>query len=420
MNRVLDVYWNADLTGKLVQDASGVLSFTYDNDFLQHAAMGISISLPLREAPHEGDEVRAFFSGLLPEETVRTRLAAVLGVSEKNTFSLLREVGGECAGALALYPEGEQSTAVHTDDAEALDDARLSEILALIKRRPMLAGDDGYRLSLAGAQDKLAVGFMNGKVMLLKGGQPTTHILKPVIDRIADSVHNELFCMRLAARVGIDVPFADIHFVNGTPYYLVARYDRTVQSDGSVVRFHQEDFCQALGVPPELKYEREGGPSIARCQSVITQHVAQPAADQIKLLEMVIFNYLIGNADAHGKNFSLLYRGTKPELAPAYDLLSTAVYSELSEKMAMKIGSKYKPNEVMLRHWHSLVPDTKASKVALNRQLKTLAGKAIEEALALKKVLHDQGITSPIFDSISKIVEMRAGRILAQLAESSE
>jgi serine/threonine-protein kinase HipA len=332
----------------------------------------------------------------------------------------LREVGGECAGALALYPAGEQSTAAHTDDAEILDDARLSEILSLIKRRPMLAGDNGYRLSLAGAQDKLAVGFSDGKITLLKGGQPTTHILKPVIDRIADSVHNELFCMRLAGQVGIDVPFADIHFVNETPYYLVARYDRTVQPEGSVMRIHQEDFCQALGVLPELKYEREGGPSIARCQSVITQYVAQPAADQIKLLEMVIFNYLIGNADAHGKNFSLLYRGTKPELAPAYDLLSTAVYSELSEKMAMKIGSKYKPNEVMLRHWHSLVPDTKASKAALNRQLKIVSTRAVEEALALKKVLHDQGITSPIFDSISKIVEMRSGRLLAQLAESSE
>jgi serine/threonine-protein kinase HipA len=420
MTRVLDVYWNADLTGKLVQDASGGLSFTYDGDFLERAATGISISLPLREAPHEGDEVRAFFSGLLPEETVRTRLAAVLGVSEKNTFSLLREVGGECAGALALYPEGEQTPAAHTDDSEVLDDARLSEILSLIKRRPMLAGDDGYRLSLAGAQDKLAVGFVDGKIMLLKGGQPTTHILKPVIDRIADSVHNELFCMRLAGQVGIDVPFADIHFVNETPYYLVARYDRAVQPDGSVVRIHQEDFCQALGVTPELKYEREGGPSIARCQSVIAQYVARPAADQIKLLEMVIFNYLIGNADAHGKNFSLLYRSTKPELAPAYDLLSTAVYSELSEKMAMKIGSKYKPNEVMLRHWHSLIPDTKAAQAALNRQLKTITSKTMEEALALKKSLNNQGITSPIFDAISKVIEARGGRMLAQLVAASE
>lgn len=414
MTRVLDVYWNADLTGKLVQDASGVLSFTYNSDFLQRAATGISISLPLRESPHAGDEVRAFFSGLLPEETVRTRLAAVLGVSEKNTFSLLREVGGECAGALALYPEGEQPPA-HTDDAEVLEDVRLSEILSLIKRRPMLAGDDGYRLSLAGAQDKLAVGFADGKIMLLKGGQPTTHILKPVIDRIADSVHNELFCMRLAGQVGIDVPFADIHFVNETPYYLVTRYDRAVQPDGSVVRIHQEDFCQALGVLPELKYEREGGPSIARCQSIITQHVAQPAADQIKLLEMVIFNYLIGNADAHGKNFSLLYRSTKPALAPAYDLLSTTVYAELSETMAMKIGSKYKPNEVMLRHWHGLVPDTKASKAALNKQLKTLAEKTLEESMALKESLENQGIYSPVFTHICKIIETRSRQILAQL-----
>jgi serine/threonine-protein kinase HipA len=418
--RLLDVYWNDDLTGQLAQDRSGLLSFTYDTDFLQRAATGISLSLPLREAPYEGEEVRAFFSGLLPEESVRARLAAVLGVSEKNTFALLREVGGECAGALALYPEGERPAIAPTDDAEVLDDARLSEILALIKRRPMLAGDDGYRLSLAGAQDKLAVGFIDGKVILLKGGQPTTHILKPIIDRITDSVHNELFCMRLAKQIGIEAPFADIHFVNDTPYYLVERYDRAVQDDGTVTRIHQEDFCQALGIPPELKYEREGGPSIARCQNVIALHAARPAADQIKLFEMVIYNYLIGNADAHGKNFSLLYRQAKPELAPAYDLLSTAVYPDLSEKMAMKIGSKYKPSEVFLRHWQSVVPNTKAAQAALGRQLKAMTQKTVAEAHALKRSLQEQSISSPIFEQICNVIEARGVRILVQLGTDSE
>ncbi|PZP83926.1 MAG: type II toxin-antitoxin system HipA family toxin [Azospirillum brasilense] len=417
--RILDVYWNNDLTGQLAQSAAGTLSFTYHADFLHRAATGISLSLPLREAPFEGEEVRAFFSGLLPEESVRTRLAAYLGVSEKNTFALLREVGGECAGALALYPEGEQPTAAPTDDMEVLDDARLSEILALIKRRPMLAGDDGYRLSLAGAQDKLAVGFVDGKIVLLKGGQPTTHILKPIIDRVADSAHNELFCMRLAKQVGLDVPVADIHFVNDTPYYLVERYDRTTQADGTVTRIHQEDFCQAMGVLPELKYEREGGPSIARCQNILALHAARPAADQTRLLEMVIFNYLIGNADAHGKNFSLLYRGAKPELAPAYDLLSTAIYPDLADKMAMKIGSKYKPDEVFLRHWHRLVPDTKTAQTSLNRQLKTMTTKTVAEALSLKQALEAQDIRSPVFTDIYNIIEARGGRILAQLGTQS-
>src|SRR5690606_35236640 len=161
--------------------------------------------------------------------------------SDKNSFALLQAVGGECAGALALSPAGEHPTPIDGNDFETLDDARLAEILAMIKRRPFLVGDD-LRLSLAGAQDKLAVGFENGHVLLMQGGQPTTHILKPVIDRVTDSAHNELFCMRLAKMVGLDVPFADIHFVNDTPYYIVERYDRVRQADGTVMRIHQEDF----------------------------------------------------------------------------------------------------------------------------------------------------------------------------------
>jgi len=413
--RALDVYWDTALVGRLMQNAAGSLSFAYDPGFLHSAAAGISISLPLQDILFEGDVVKAFFSGLLPEESVRIRLAQYLGVSDKNAFALLQAVGGECAGALALYPRGEQPAPAGVNNIETLDDARLAEILVLIKRRPFLAGDN-LRLSLAGAQDKLAVGFENGHVLLMKNGQPTTHILKPVIDRVTDSAHNELFCMRLAKMVGLDVPFADIHFVNDSPYYIVERYDRVRQRDGTVTRVHQEDFCQALGILPEIKYEREGGPSIAKCQRVILDHAARPAADQIKLLHIVIFNYLIGNADAHSKNFSLLYRGQKPELAPAYDLLSTAIYPDLSPKMAMKIGGKYEPNDVFLRHWHRLVPETKAAQSAMNKQLKAIAASTIENALVLKKTLEDQGLRSPVFANICKVIEDRAGRIQNHLS----
>jgi serine/threonine-protein kinase HipA len=413
-SRALDVYWGTALAGRLMQNSAGSLSFAYDPLFLQSAPSGISISMPLQESIFEGDVVKAFFSGLLPEENVRIRLAKYLGVSDKNAFALLKAVGGECAGALSLYPTGEQPVSVNTDDIEILDDARLAEILELIKRRPFLAGE-GLRLSLAGAQDKLAVGFEKGHVLLMKGGQPTTHILKPIIDRITDSAHNELFCMRLAKMVGLDVPFADIHFVNDTPYYIVERYDRVRQMDGNVTRIHQEDFCQALGVLPELKYEREGGPSISRCQQIILDHAARPAADQIKLLNIVIFNYLIGNADAHGKNFSLLYRGSKPELAPAYDLLSTAIYPDLSPKMAMKVGGKYQPDDVLLGHWHRLVPETKASQSALNKQLKAMAISTVENALLLKETLEAQGLSSPVFEKICALIRVNAERIQKNL-----
>lgn len=410
--QALDVYWDTVLVGRLMQNAVGSLSFAYDSDFMQSAQRGISLSLPLLEKIFEGDGVKAFFSGLLPEESVRTRLAKYLGVSDRNTFALLEAIGGDCAGALALYPAEIRPTPAntHLNDTETLDDVRLAEILALIKRRPFLAGD-GLRLSLAGAQDKLAVGFEKGRVLLMKDGRPTTHILKPIIDHVKDSVHNELFCMRLAKMVGLNVPFADIHFVNDTPCYIVERYDRERQQDGSVTRIHQEDFCQALGLLPELKYEREGGPSIETCQQVILEYFSLPAADQIKFLSMIIFNYLIGNSDAHGKNFSLVYRGQKPELAPAYDLMSTAIYPDLSSKMAMKIGGEYRPANVFLRHWHRLVPKTKAAQSAINKQLQAMATNTIEKSFALKKTLETQGLSSPVFAEICAIIEERAKNI---------
>lgn len=410
MSRILDVYLQEDLVGKLEQIDSGELTFIYDADYLNTASYGISLSLPLQADLFRGLQVKAFFSGLLPEESVRERLASYLGLSEENSFALLEAVGGDCAGALALSPHGDMPSKA-SDAVEVLDNARLREILDLIKHRPMLVGDDGYRLSLAGAQDKLAVGFRDGQVQLIKGGAPTTHILKPIIERVKDSAHNELFCMKLAKMMGLDVPEASLHFVDDKPYYLVERYDRHVDKDGVVTRIHQEDFCQALGIAPEMKYEREGGPSVAACQDVIAKHAARPAADQIKLLNIILFNYLIGNADAHGKNFSLLYKGDKPELAPAYDLLSTAIYLDLSEKMAMKIGNKYKPKDVYLQHFHRLVADTKAAQLAMNRQIKAMTSKIMDAAPSLKTALEADGLASDVFDDIIKIIKERSKRL---------
>ncbi len=415
MSRILDVYMNGILAGKLTQEDSGHLSFSYVESYLNDANTALSISLPFRTEPFEGDEVKAFFSGLLPDEIIRHKLAGYLGVSEKNPFALLEAIGGECAGALTLYPEGTPYKIETNDDVEILDDKKLKEILELLKRRPLLAGEDGIRLSLAGAQDKLAVGFKDGRVALIKGTTPTTHILKPLIDTVEDSVHNELFCMRLAKLVGIDAPNVDMIVVDNTPCFIVERYDRIKEKDDHVIRIHQEDFCQALGILPEVKYEREGGPSIVKCQDIIFKNSAQPAADQIRLLDRVIFNYLIGNADSHGKNFSLLYKGRKPLLAPAYDLLSTEVYQDLSKKMAMKIGGKYNPDHVFLRHWHKIVPDTKPAKRNLEKQLRTLSNKTMEQSNILKKQLINHGIISKIFDDICEVIKARAEHIKTSL-----
>lgn len=418
MSRILDVYMQDNLVGYLESKDTGQMTFIYDINYLNKAAYGISISLPLQEEIFTGLEVNAFFSGLLPEESVRERLAKFLGISNKNSFALLEEVGGDCAGALSLYPHGFNpldSLKSKSENIETLNNLKIKEILNLIKKRPMLAGDNGYRLSLAGAQDKLAIRFFDNKIILVKNGYPTTHILKPIIEHIKDSAYNELFCMKLARSLGINVPEVFLYFIDNTPYYIVERYDRFVDNNGNVKRIHQEDFCQALGIIPERKYEREGGPSIKSCQELILNNTMFPAVDNIKLLNIIIFNYLIGNADAHGKNFSLLYNKNKPELSPFYDLLSTAVYSELSENMAMKLGGKYKPKEVCLRHFYKLVASTKLAESAMNKQIKYMTNNIIECAVNLKINLEKNGINSDIFNEIINLIKNRVKRISRML-----
>jgi serine/threonine-protein kinase HipA len=409
----LNVFLHHKKIGVLTQTDGGILSFQYDEEHIASNGLAISLCMPISEKPFNHEITKAFFSGILPDETPRKTLAAFLGISNKNSFALLEAIGGECAGALSLRPP-DYSWSNTDKEPEILDAKRLKEVLELIKRRPMLAGEDGVRLSLAGAQNKLAVGYIDGKIAILKGNTPTTHILKPMIDGIKDSVQNELFCMRLAKTMGINVPHTSIINVTDVPCYLVERYDRTIIG-GLTTRIHQEDFCQAHGVPPELKYEREGGPSIEKCLTTLRQNSLQPAADIIQFIKILTFNFLIGNADAHGKNYSLLYKDRKPQLAPAYDILSTEIYPDLSKKMAMKIGGEYKPNLICLRHWHQIVPETKGAKRNLEKSLRADANKILPRAEELAKSLTRAGVNSAAFDDIIGVIEKRASQIILEL-----
>lgn len=409
-SKILDVYLHGIFAGELCQETSGKLSFTYSQDYLASQSPALSLSLPLQEMPFPEQPTRAFFSGLLPDSFARYRLARYLGISEHNPFAMLKAIGVECAGAISVHPR-ETDISTDADRIEIIDDHKLFEILDLLKRHPLLTGQDGIRLSLAGAQDKLAVGLQEGKIALMKGSLPTSHLLKPLIEGVHDSVQNEFFCMRLAKHVGIEVPDVEIRYTEKTPYYLVERYDRSRDNDGKMVRIHQEDFCQALGIYPENKYENEGGPTFAQCQNVLKNYSAEPGSDQMKMLKRMIFNYLIANSDAHAKNFSLLYHHNKPILAPAYDLLCTEIYPGVTGKMAMKIGGRYKPYEVCLRHWHRIVPDTAVARSNIEKQLKQMAEECIEKSQQLKETLIKDGFSSDIYEGICEVIQKRATHI---------
>ena len=408
MNRILEVWLLGQSVGQLIQ-ADGRLSFSYSPRWLQSpSAQPLSRSLPLRPEPFDDKATRPFFAGLLPEGDKRKLVAMALQVSPQNDYALLNGIGGECAGAVTLLEPGQQPTGLPSEQyVRWLDDGELIAILDELPRRPMLAGKDGLRLSLAGAQDKLPVVFINGHIGLPKQNTPSSHILKPAISAVEGSVYNEGFCMALAMRLKLSVASTSIRRVADRVYLLVERYDRLRQPDGSLQRLHQEDFCQALGVAPEYKYQNEGGPDLTQCFDLIRKATRPSAPQVLRLLDYVIFNALIGNHDAHAKNFSLIYTRRGTVLAPLYDTLSTAVYANLTDKMAMKIGSKYKFTEVQKQHWEQFAQAAGLSPVQVKITILTLASLLPSEAVSLRHELTTQDLNHDILSEIVGIIERR-------------
>ena len=288
---------------------------------------------------------RAFFDGLLPEGDPRNAIAADLDLLASDVFGLIGALGKDCAGALVVQPQDEPPPTVPTtQDAEALSDDDLAQLVANLRNAP-LGIDRNVRLSLAGVQEKLLLTRMpDGRWGRPVDGAPSTHILKPEIETFGNTVENEAFCMRVAKHLQLNVANVETILVDDRPVLVVERYDRIVDADGRVQRVHQEDFCQALGLPPSKKYEQDAGPTLARIARVLGD-VADTASVETFLCAATL-NVALGNCDAHGKNFSLLHTQTGVlRLAPLYDILATRLYP-LDETLAMYVDAVQKADRV--------------------------------------------------------------------------
>ncbi len=369
----LSVYLHNSLAGQLWLDDTSRFSFQYDPGYIENpGAIPLSLSLPLREEPYINDTARPFFSNLLPEGEVRSLVAKIKQISEHNDFKLLEAIGGECAGAVSIVPE---YTSLSTEsDYIALSEQEVEDIIKENAIRPVLILKDELRLSLAGAQNKIPVYIDHGRFYLTFGIAPSSHILKPQSPYFGDTVQNEHFCMRLADIVQLTVPKSSIWKGKNHIAYIVERYDRIKAQDGIIERLHQEDLCQVLGCMPDQKYENEGGPSLAECCQILDKYSSQPILDKQALVKWVIFNYFIGNADAHGKNLSLIRKiDGSIRLAPFYDLISTRVYPEISKKMAMKIGKETRFDWIMERHWQQMADQLDLKFIYLKKLLRKTA-----------------------------------------------
>lgn len=395
----LSVALNGRLVGVLERAANGAISFMYDDDWLQRDrwAIPVSLSLPLREERYSGAEVSAFFDNLLPDnDQIRRTVAEKVGAEGTDAFSLLNKIGRDCVGALQFLPEGAEIAPPGLPECTSLAAGDIAEIVRNLATSPLGIRPDGereLRISIAGAQEKTALLWDNGWC-LPKGTTPTTHILKPQLGKLPNgidmtrSVENEHFCLTLCRELGLDVAQSEIVDFESVRVLAVERFDRLKASDGRLLRVPQEDFCQALSVPPTLKYNNEGGPGIRECLNLLNGS-DYAEEDRLAFLRAQIVFWLIGASDGHAKNFSLfLTPGGRYRMTPLYDIMSlqsnyTAKEFQRKEfRMAMAVGDNrhYPIEEIMPRHFQQ---NAKAAGVAEDRVEALFASLVKETSSAL-------------------------------------
>lgn len=354
------VWYGKTRVGRVQETDRLDLLFAYDPSWLDGSGFPISISLPLSmgDAWVDGG---SFFGGLLPEGAARTRICRRLGIDEADDTGLLLAIGGDCAGALSVFPTGQEAhSADAAGPAQRLDDEELLTIARSEGREVGRVTGESRRFSLAGAQDKLPVCMAEDRYYLPDRFRPSTHILKfETFPRVCLS---EFLANRLAAALGLDVVETRLMQAEQgeTVFLQIERYDRQGSGIEGVRRLHQEDVLQALGEPEILKYQRDGGPGLDRIADLFRRHLAQPAAAIAQLRDWQIFNVLIGNWDGHSKNLALLYApgSAVPRLAPFYDLVSIEFLNQagrqaFSRDLALAIGQAFVPERVGREQWEA-------------------------------------------------------------------
>jgi serine/threonine-protein kinase HipA len=321
-----------------IANSRGGPRLTYTTDALAKYQLGsplLSIGLPLTDVPFAPGATKSFLDGLLPEGESRRVVAEEFDIRSNDSFGLIRALGRDCAGAIVILPTNETGAPPTTTlTASPLSEDAIAEKVANLRSAP-LGVSSRVRISLAGVQEKLLLTQMPDEVWGEPvDGTPSTHILKPEIRDLRNTVENEAFCMRIAHHLGLVAASIETDTFGDRKVIIVRRFDRIVAENGDVVRIHQEDFCQALSLPPTKKYQEDGGPSLKKIAGVLREF-ARPDSLQ-RLLQATFLNILVGNGDAHGKNFSILHhRDGSIQLAPQYDVMSTLFYRD--DRLAMYI-----------------------------------------------------------------------------------
>lgn len=411
----LDVYLNSRLVGRLRRMASGAVEFQYVPSWLDwEHALPISTSLPLREDRYGGDPVLVVLDNLLPDsEPVRRRVAERVRAEGYDAYSLLARVGRDCVGALQFLPEGQDPGLAGMLKGREIDDGEIARRIRNLARAPLgLDEDEEFRISIAGMQEKTALLRWKDRWHLPRGSTATTHIVKPQIGLLPNgldwsrSVENEHLCLRLAVALGLPAATTEIVEFDGERVLVVERFDRHWTRDGRLLRLPQEDFCQALSVPPTLKYQSDGGPGMVDLLELL-KGSDEPEADRRMFVKAQIAFWLLGATDGHAKNFSIFLRpGGRFALTPFYDVMSAQPAADAGQlrrkefRFALSIGDKrhYVMEGILPRHF----AQTAARAGMPPREVREICAEFLDAAEA----------------SIAATLESMPGSFPAELAES--
>ena len=417
----LNVWCNRDHVGYLWRDGKNDIGFQYSEHWLENPVrFPISITLPLRSEPYEaGGEKHVahnFFANLLPEADSRKRICRVKGISESNDFELLRAIGGECAGALSIIGN---EPAQATPKYRPLSDDDLTELL--VKRNPLAVVDESDsppRFSLAGAQDKVPVKYEDGQFFIPLDNSISTHILKYRLRDVSHVPAYETITIWTANVLELGACEINYYTHGGETFSLAKRYDRITTEDG-LVRLHQEDFCQASGRSSQNKYEHEGGPSFAECLKLIQKYSTQPLQDIPRLIQWQVFNYLVGNSDAHAKNLSFLYGlDNTSRLSPFYDLIAIHAWPShvFNHNLALSIGGESNIHKVRRSHWEKLADDCAISFNLFDNSIGKLSDGIIDAFERAQKSFESEYGAYPAFQQVKKAL-LKNQRLLKKAFE---
>jgi serine/threonine-protein kinase HipA len=411
--------------GRVLQGDNGKLTFVYDEHWRgSETAYPLSLSMPLALAEHAHEKIDAFLWGLLPDnEGVLDRWGREHHVWARNSFGLIGAVGEDCAGAVQFVrPERiEVVSGAASAEVAWLDEKEIAERLRRLRQdhaAGRLPRDEG-QFSLAGAQPKTAFLFENKRWGVPSGRVPTTRILKPPTGEFDGHTENEHFCLELARALGLTVPNSSIlHFEDETAI-VIDRYDR-ILVEGTWRRLHQEDFCQALGIPPIRKYENEGGPGAREIVELLRDNSRAPAEDVEGFLDAIAFNWLVAGTDGHAKNYSVLIgpRGNV-RLAPLYDLASVLPYPDFDlekVKLAMNIGGEYRLRNINLFRWKKMASELRVDAAALLKRVDEFALVLPDLAEKTRKQLGEEGLTHTVLTRLTEGIARRSATCRKVLA----